>query len=61
MIGHNELTDEEWKQLTEMRECIMSSNMQSFDPEYMNSFAQLLAKSLQGKGDPMNIDNSPKV
>ena len=46
------MTEKEWKQLTEMRECIMSSCMQSFDPEYMDSFAQLLAKSLAGKGDP---------
>jgi hypothetical protein len=45
------MTDQEWKQLNEMRECIMSSGLQSFDAEYMDSFAQLLAKSLQGKGD----------
>jgi len=29
----------------------MTSGMQSFDPTYMDSFAQLLAKSLRGKGD----------
>ena len=46
------MTDQEWQQLTEMREYIMtSSGMQSFDSEYMDSFAQLLAKSLQGKGN----------
>jgi len=48
------MTDQEWKQLTEMRECIMTSGMQSFDPAYMDSFAQLLAKSLQGKGDAIS-------
>lgn len=45
------MTEQEWKQLTEMRECIKASGMQSFDPAYMDSYAQLLAKSLQGKGD----------
>jgi len=61
MNDHNELTDEEWKQLTEMRECIMTSCMQSFDPAYMNSYAQLLAKSLQGKGDTLVIYKSSKL
>lgn len=28
-----------------------SSGMTAFDAEYMDSFAQLLAKSLVGKGD----------
>jgi len=51
------MTQDEWKQLVEMRECIMTSCMQSFDPAYMDSFAQLLAKSLEGKGDaPNNYD-----
>ena len=46
------MTDKEWQQLVEMRECIMtSSGMTAFDAEYMDSFAQLLAKSLVGKGD----------
>lgn len=45
------MTEAEWKQLKEMRECIKSSGMQSFDPAYMDSYAQLLAKSLAGKGD----------
>jgi hypothetical protein len=49
------MTDQEWKQLTEMRECIMTSGIQAFDSEYMDSFAQLLAKSLAGKGNgPIN-------
>jgi hypothetical protein len=47
----NVMTDEEWQQLVEMREYIHSSNIQAFDSEYIESFAQLLAKSLQGKGD----------
>jgi hypothetical protein len=45
------MTEAEWKQLKEMRECIRSSDMQAFDPDYMDSFARLLAKSLSGKGD----------
>jgi len=54
-IRQNPMTDQEWKQLTEMRECIMTSGIQAFDSEYMDSFAQLLAKSLAGKGNgPIN-------
>ena len=45
------MTEAEWKQLKEMRECIKSSGMQAFDTAYMDSYAQLLAKSLIGKGD----------
>ncbi len=45
------MTEQEWKQLKEMRDCIRTSGMQSFDPAYMDSYAQLLAKSLAGKGD----------
>ena len=52
------MTEAEWKQLKEMRECIKSSDMQAFDPAYMDSYAQLLSKSLAGKGDPP-IQNSP--
>jgi hypothetical protein len=49
-----QMTESEWKQLKEMRECIKSSGMQAFDPAYMDSYAQLLAKSLAGKGDMVN-------
>ena len=45
------MTESEWKQLKEMRDCIKTSGIQSFDPVYMDSYAQLLAKSLAGKGD----------
>jgi hypothetical protein len=50
-IKVNPMTEQEWKQLKEMRDCIRTSGMQSFDPAYMDSYAQLLAKSLAGKGD----------
>ncbi len=58
VICHEKMTDAEWKQLTEMRECIMSSGMQSFDSDYMDSYAQLLAKSLQGKGNAISYEKS---
>ena len=51
------MTEQEWKQLEEMRECIKSSGMQAFDTAYMDSYAQLLAKSLVGKGDYVNQAN----
>jgi len=50
------MTEQEWKQLKEMRDCIKKSNMQSFDPAYMETYAQLLSKSLAGKGDMTQFD-----
>ncbi len=53
------MTDQEWKQLVEMRECLRtSSGMLAFDSEYMDSYAQLLAKSLQGKGNGVVFDEN---
>jgi hypothetical protein len=46
------MTDQEWKELVEMREHIMSSGaVSAFDSAYMEHYAKLLAKSLHGKGD----------
>jgi hypothetical protein len=53
------MTDQEWKQLVEMRECLRtSSGMLAFDSEYMDSYAQLLAKSLMGKGNGVVNDGN---
>ena len=58
-IRQNPMTDQEWKQLVEMRECLRtSSGMLAFDSEYMDSYAQLLAKSLQGKGNGVVFDEN---
>ncbi len=56
VIRANPMTEQEWKQLKEMRDCIKTSGMQSFDPAYMDSYAQLLAKSLAGKGNMSQFD-----
>lgn len=49
------MTDQEWKELVEMREHIMSSGaVSAFDSAYMEHYAKLLAKSLQGKGDAIS-------
>jgi hypothetical protein len=49
------MTDQEWNQLNEMREHIMSSGaVSAFDSAYMDHYAKLLAKSLQGKGDAIS-------
>jgi len=46
------MTDQEWKELTEMRDHIQSAgSVMSFDSKYMEYYSYLLAKSLQGKGD----------
>lgn len=46
------MTAQEWKELTEMRECIrLCGSVTAFDAKYMEHYSYLLAKSLQGKGD----------
>lgn len=42
---------QEWNRLVTMRNEILSSNLQSFDSLYLEKYAELLSKSLQGKGD----------
>ena len=46
------MTDQEWKELTEMRNHIQSAgSVMSFDSKYMEYYSYLLAKSLKGKGN----------
>lgn len=46
------MTDQEWKELTEMRNHIQSAgSVMSFDSKYMEYYSYLLAKSLEGKGN----------
>ena len=52
VIAKKTMTDQEWKELTEMRNHIQSAwSVMSFDSEYMEYYSYLLAKSLHGKGD----------
>ena len=52
VIAKQTMTDNEWKQLTEMRECIRGAGtVTSFDSKYMEYYSYLLAKSLEGKGN----------
>jgi hypothetical protein len=51
------MTDEEWIQLTQMREHIQSAGaVTSFDTAYMEYYTYLLAKSLQGKGNAVSLE-----
>lgn len=52
VIAKEPMTDQEWKELTEMRNHIRSAgSVMSFDSKYMEYYSYLLAKSLEGKGD----------
>ena len=52
LIAKKTMTDQEWKELTEMRNHIQSAgSVMSFDSKYMEYYSYLLAKSLRGKGD----------
>lgn len=53
----NPMTDEEWQQLTEMRDHIKNAgSVASFDPQYLDYYSHLLAKSLQGKGNAISYE-----
>jgi len=52
VIAKETMTDKEWKELTEMRDCIRKAgSVTAFDSKYMEHYTYLLAKSLQGKGN----------
>jgi len=52
VIAKKTMTDQEWKELTEMRDCIRRcGSVTAFDAKYMEYYTYLLAKSLQGKGN----------
>lgn len=55
VIAKETMTNEEWKQLTEMREHIQAAGaVASFDTAYMEHYSYLLAKSLEGKGNDIH-------
>lgn len=47
------MDDEEWFQLSKMHEQINESGISAFDSAYLERYAELFAKSLQGKGDAL--------
>lgn len=52
VIAKETMTDQEWKELIEMRNHIQNAgSVMSFDSKYMEYYTYLLAKSLEGKGD----------
>ena len=52
VLAKKTMTDQEWKELTEMRNHIQSAgSVMSFDSKYMEYYSYLLAKSLKGKGN----------
>jgi aspartate/tyrosine/aromatic aminotransferase len=55
VIATKTMTEEEWKQLTEMRDYIQKSgSVASFDTAYMEHYSYLLSKSLEGKGNEIH-------
>lgn len=52
VIATKSMTEQEWQQLTEMRDCIRKAgSVTAFDSKYMEYYSYLLAKSLAGKGN----------
>jgi hypothetical protein len=55
------MTQEEWDQLVSMRDQISSSGLTAFNSLYLERYTELLAKSLEGKGNGEIHSNSITV
>ena len=50
------MNNEDWTNLNNMHRELTSNHLASYDTAYLEKYAELLAKSLEGKGDPHNHD-----
>jgi hypothetical protein len=55
------MTQEEWDQLVSMRHQISNSGLTAFNSLYLERYTELLAKSLEGKGDEEVHSNSVTI
>jgi hypothetical protein len=48
------MKNEEWNQLKKMHDQISQSGICAFDTAYLEKYSELLARSLEGKGDAVD-------
>jgi hypothetical protein len=48
------MNNEEWTNLNNMHKELTTNHLAAYDTAYLEKYAELLAKSLEGKGDPTN-------
>jgi hypothetical protein len=46
------MNDEDWINLSNMHNELTKNHLAAYDTAYLEKYAELLAKSLEGKGDP---------
>lgn len=46
------MNDDDWNNLSNMHKELTKNHLASYDTAYLEKYAELLAKSLEGKGDP---------
>ena len=50
------MRDEDWNNLTNMHKELSTNHLAAYDTAYLEKYVELLAKSLEGKGDPSHDD-----
>jgi len=46
------MNDDDWNNLSNMHKELTKNHLAAYDTAYLEKYAELLAKSLEGKGDP---------
>lgn len=52
------MNEEDWTNLSNMHKELTRSHLASYDTAYLEKYAELLAKSLEGKGDPSHHERN---
>lgn len=50
------MNKEDWTNLSNMHKELTNNPLASYDTAYLEKYAELLAQSLEGKGDPPRYD-----
>ena len=52
------MNNDEWTNLSNMHNELTRNHLAAYDTAYLEKYAELLAKSLEGKGDPHHDDRN---
>jgi hypothetical protein len=52
------MNEEDWTNLSNMHRELTTNHLAAYDTAYLEKYAELLAQSLQGKGDPYNNERN---
>jgi hypothetical protein len=52
------MNNDDWTNLSNMHKELTKNHLAAYDTAYLEKYAELLAQSLQGKGDPNTDDRN---